>query len=655
MIHFDLPKEQSSIIKVIGVGGGGSNAVNYMASQDIDGVDFVICNTDAQAIALSRVPNKVQLGPHLTQGLGAGANPEIGRQATEESLEEIKRILEVNTKMVFITAGMGGGTGTGGAPIVAKICRDLGILTVGIVTTPFSYEGKKRIQQAEEGINRLKEYVDTLLVISNDKLRHQFGNLTMRAAFSKADNVLATAAKCITDVISSTGQINVDFADVCTVMRSGGVAILGSAAASGENRAQMAIEHALNSPLLNDNDIRGARWILININSTEGDYEFTMDEVETIQNYLLSHAGEDTDVILGMGYDNSLGDKIGITLIATGFEHRNPFAGTMMPDKKKEVIVDDQKIVMTLGIDGEEKKMYGQPVIPFEDKDPLAPQLVDNSIPEQTVIIVQKAEPQVAEKYTLKMPDEQSLPPVTTEPVSETVKTSEDFAETFTMTFKVEEKNEVEIEDAMKKEIHSLSSSPQVPTENKPSEPAIRVALSINNTAEHKEASTTQTSGGFLARPSNIYAEEPINLNSKDNNPKEEPVTMNVEEERPFFDMQIVIKEEQRAAEESGAPSIHATLGSVEEPALQDEAEDQKRKAAERLHKLRNLSFNINAADPNNEYESVPAYIRRNLEVHNTTLTSIEKFYSNYTVKTDENNQGQISTINTFLDGKKPD
>jgi cell division protein FtsZ len=219
MIHFDLPKEKSSIIKVIGVGGGGSNAVNYMFSQNIEGVNFIICNTDAQAISKSDVPNKIQLGPHLTQGLGAGANPEIGRQATEESLEEIKKILEVNTKMAFITAGMGGGTGTGGAPIIAKLCRDLGILTVGIVTTPFSYEGVKRMQQAQEGINRMKEYVDTLLVISNDKLRHQFGNLKMRDAFAKADNILATAAKCITDVINTTGQINVDFADVCTVMR----------------------------------------------------------------------------------------------------------------------------------------------------------------------------------------------------------------------------------------------------------------------------------------------------------------------------------------------------------------------------------------------------------------------------------------------------
>src|SRR6187431_276209 len=335
MIHFDLPKEKSSIIKVVGVGGGGSNAVNHMFSQNIEGVNFIICNTDAQAISQSKVPNRVQLGPHLTQGLGAGANPDIGRQATEESLEEIKRILEVNTKMAFITAGMGGGTGTGGAPIISKICKDLGILTVGIVTTPFAYEGKTRQQQAEKGINQLKQYVDTLLVISNDKLRHQFGNLKMKDAFAKADNVLATAAKCITDVINSTGQINVDFADVCTVMRNGGVAILGNAEASGENRAQKAIEEAMNSPLLNDNDIRGAKWILININSAAGEHEFTMDEVEVIQNYLLARAGDNTDVILGMGYDATLGDKIGITLIATGFDHKDPFAKA--PEVKEEV------------------------------------------------------------------------------------------------------------------------------------------------------------------------------------------------------------------------------------------------------------------------------------------------------------------------------
>ncbi|HSR38821.1 MAG TPA: cell division protein FtsZ, partial [Phnomibacter sp.] len=214
MIHFDMPREKSNIIKVLGFGGGGGNAVNHMYHQHIQNVDFIICNTDAQALQNSPVPNKIQLGPHLTQGLGAGANPTIGKQATEESLEEIRRILEINTKMAFITAGMGGGTGTGGAPTVAKICRDLGILTVGIVTTPFQFEGPRRMQQARQGIEELKEHVDTLLVISNDKLRHQFGNLKMRDAFAKADDVLSTAARCITDVINSHGQINVDFADV---------------------------------------------------------------------------------------------------------------------------------------------------------------------------------------------------------------------------------------------------------------------------------------------------------------------------------------------------------------------------------------------------------------------------------------------------------
>jgi cell division protein FtsZ len=715
MIQFDLPKEHSSIIKVIGVGGGGSNAVNYMFAQNIEGVNFVICNTDSQAIATSKVPNKIQLGPHLTQGLGAGANPEIGRQATEESLEEIKRILEVNTKMVFITAGMGGGTGTGGAPIVAKICRDLGILTVGIVTTPFSYEGKKRIGQAEEGINKLKEYVDTLLVISNDKLRHQFGNLTMRAAFSKADNVLATAAKCITDVISSTGQINVDFADVCTVMRKGGVAILGSATASGENRAQRAIELALNSPLLNDNDIRGAKWILININSAEGENEFTMDEVEIIQNYLLQHAGQDTDVILGLGYDTNLEDKIGITLIATGFEHRDPFEGTMMPNAEKKN--EDQKIVMTLGVEGEEKKMYGQPVLPFEDKDPLAPKLVTPvsnvpAVPNQNTSVITEPKltqaPQASkpEVYVLSM-EEKPAPVMGAEPQAVVMTKQEEETEVFEqdamiMTIRIEEENPIsplqdnevhrlemeeeipgpvvaetpaavvlqpeEIEDlpVMRFELReeeisedfemlSLSSTPQVPVETKPAETVDPVLSTTDIVEEIKEASATVTSGGFLAKPSNIYAEEPIDLRSNQESPVEELVTKGgVEEDGPIFDMQLVIKEP-KAVDEPGTPPIHATLGSVEEPAMQDEAEDQKRKAAERLHKLRNLSFNINAADPNNEFESVPAYIRRNLEVHNTALTSIEKFYSNYTVKSDENNQGQISTINTFLEGKKPD
>src|ERR1700744_350154 len=242
MIHFEIPKNQSSIIKVIGVGGGGSNAVNYMHGLGLDGVDFVVCNTDSQALALSPVANKIQLGPHLTQGLGAGANPDIGKQSCEESLEDISKILKVNTRMAFITAGMGGGTGTGAAPIISKVCRELGILTVGIVTTPFAYEGRKRLKQAQDGIDKMREHVDTILIISNDKLRQQFGNLPFTQAFAKADNILATATKCITDVINTTGSINVDFADVCTVMKNGGVAILGSAASEGDNRALHAVE-----------------------------------------------------------------------------------------------------------------------------------------------------------------------------------------------------------------------------------------------------------------------------------------------------------------------------------------------------------------------------------------------------------------------------
>jgi cell division protein FtsZ len=636
MIHFDLPKEQSSIIKVIGVGGGGSNAVNHMFSQNIEGVNFIICNTDAQAIALSKVPNKIQLGPHLTQGLGAGANPAIGRQATEESLEEIKRILEVNTKMAFITAGMGGGTGTGGAPILAKICKDLGILTVGIVTTPFAYEGKKRIAQAEEGVMLLKNHVDTLLVISNDKLRHQFGNLKMKEAFAKADNVLATAAKCITDVINSTGQINVDFADVCTVMSNGGVAILGSAAAAGENRAQLAIENALNSPLLNDNDIRGAKWILININSSEGEHEFTMDEVEVIQNYLLSNAGEDTDVILGLGYDNNLGNEIGITLIATGFEHKDPF------EKKNDVVIEekkDDKIVMTLEMPVKELQPTGkvvnikQPTLQFEDTDE------------------EKAIAEITEQPLL-LKDEDELMPRLMEVKSEAKKveapsniTGEKIEEApvfFEISSSADQVPVIEFD---------IPTTP-IPTEKPSKKTGIPSTISTVN----KEASNnTPSSGVKLAKPAQIYVEDQPKPESKS---IEEPLPVQLTvkaDETETEEMQLVVKSHQAAEEEQLVQQTQPIMMSnVEDPATQDETEELRRRAIERIAKLRNLSFNINAADPNNEFEMVPAYLRRNMELHNS-IADVENFYSNYTVKSDDNNQAEISTINTFLEGKKPD
>ena len=638
MIHFDLPKDQSSIIKVIGVGGGGSNAVNHMFSQNIEGVNFIICNTDAQAIAQSRVPNKIQLGPHLTQGLGAGANPTIGRQATEESLEEIKRILEVNTKMAFITAGMGGGTGTGGAPILAKICKDLGILTVGIVTTPFAYEGKKRIAQAEEGIMHLKNHVDTLLVISNDKLRHQFGNLKMKEAFAKADNVLATAAKCITDVINSTGQINVDFADVCTVMSNGGVAILGSAVAQGENRAQDAIENALNSPLLNDNDIRGAKWILININSAEGEHEFTMDEVEVIQNHLLSQAGEDTDVILGLGYDNTLGSEISITLIATGFEHKDPFAKAPKPaaaDPKND------KIVMELEMPKANQTILQQPTLQFdliEDKQETPAPAQMEEVKEEPVDplmpVLNDLEAKASEVDVLS---------------KNTVEKNDDAPEYFEISSAPEQTPVIEFDLTQ-----TFNTVPQ-----KPADLPINNAEQPTQSTSDKDASnkgSILSSGSFLAKPAQIYATEQPSI--PESNSKEEPLPLQkpVQEDEPAIEMHLVVKDSQKAAEEE--PLVQQTqpimMSTVEEPAMQDETEELRRRATERIAKLRNLSFNINAADPNNEFETVPAYLRRNMEMHNQ-IADVESFYSNYTVKSDDNHQAEISTINSFLDGKKPD
>ena len=317
-MEFDLPKDQSSIIKVIGVGGGGGNAVNHMYSKGIKGVDFVVCNTDHQALDISPVPLKIQLGTSLTEGRGAGAMPEIGKNAAIENIDDIRDILGTSTKMIFITAGMGGGTGTGAAPVIAKIAKEMGILTVGIVTVPFTFEGKKRKIQAETGLDDLRKNVDTLLVINNDRLREMFGNLSLGTAFAQADEVLATAAKGIAEVISVTGVINVDFNDVNTVMRDSGVAIMGSAMAEGDGRAIEAVTNALSSPLLNDNDIQGAKYVLLNI--TYGDKEILMDEIGEITDYIQDEAGSTADVIWGHGYDETLGDAITVTLIATGFQ-----------------------------------------------------------------------------------------------------------------------------------------------------------------------------------------------------------------------------------------------------------------------------------------------------------------------------------------------
>ncbi len=543
MIHFEMPKNHSSIIKVIGVGGGGSNAVNYMYSLGIEGVDFVVCNTDSQALALSPIVNKVQLGPHLTSGLGAGANPEIGKQSCEESLEDITKILKVNTRMVFITAGMGGGTGTGGAPVIAKICRDLGILTVGIVTTPFTYEGRRRMKQAQEGIEAMRQHVDTVLIISNDKLRQQFGNLPFTQAFSKADDILATAAKCITDVITTTGQINVDFADVCTVMKNGGVAILGSASVAGDNRALHAVEQALNSPLLNDSDIRGAKWLLLNITSASGPNEHTMDEAEAIQGYVQQQAGDNCDVILGMGHDPNLGDRIGVTVIATGFNY-------------KEINVD----------------------FPNRNKEP--------------------------QKINFKLED-----------------------------------------------IAAVNSLSDIRIESK-----VDAMPSVDLTPVLVEM-TEQPEMTYFVKDAPEAIQEPARQEVKPEPvPEPAPVFAAVEEQKEEIPMRLVIKKEDFVQDE--VIKIGDRVLTADEIEEKRRFEAQKKALEDRAERLRNLSFNIKANESSDSMESVPAYLRKNVQLDNQGASSTSNHYSGYSVGRNENQNGSqanIQTINTFLDGHKPD
>jgi cell division protein FtsZ len=433
--------------------------------------------------------------------------------------------------MAFITCGMGGGTGTGGAPVVAKICRELGILTVGIVTLPFSYEGRKRMKQAQEGIDRMREHVDTILVISNDKLRQQFGNLPFTQAFAKADNVLATAAKCITDVITTSGQVNVDFADVTTVMKNGGVAILGNATIAGENRALRAVEEALNSPLLNDNDIRGAKWILLNVTSAPGEFEHTLDELDEVQAYVQQMAGDNCDLIMGVGHDPALEDRIGVTVIATGFNHKEI---TDLPVKLAE-----QPAKISLSLDGNNRTSSFEPVQKVVD--PLMPTLVDN---------------------TPTTPNFSSLKPL---PV----------------------------------------------TENKD---RIELKMEDNNT------------------PKNSFAAK--------------------EEEGAF---QLVIKEEPQPASQYDSFTIGEHRLSNEELEERRMFEEQKRQLEERAERLRKLSFNIKGGEAD-DMENVPAYMRRSVNLNNTGSSSDSSMYSGYSVGVnDQGNQASIQTINTFLDGKKPD
>lgn len=388
-MQFEMLKEKSSIIKVIGVGGGGGNAVNHMYRQGITGVDFIICNTDAQALELSPIPNKVQLGASLTEGMGAGSIPEVGKNSAIENIDDLKEMLGSNTRMLFITAGMGGGTGTGASPIIAKAAKELDILTVAIITTPFSFEGKRRRMQAEEGLEELKKYVDSYLVISNDRLREIFGNLTLGSAFGQADDILTTAAKGIAEIITVPGYINVDFKDVRTVMKESGVAIMGSYSAEGDDRALRAVEGALASPLLKDNEIEGARYILLNISS--GDKEVTMDEVSIITDFIQEQAGLSADLIWGNCSDSELGDNISVTIIATGFQTVEQREQSKQSAPKKQYLTSDTPLIKPINEFSKKTEIVAEqfdntPVLKSETKVDIPQADLFGEVPKSTMV-----------------------------------------------------------------------------------------------------------------------------------------------------------------------------------------------------------------------------------------------------------------------------
>jgi len=458
-MDFQMPKNQSSQIKVMGIGGGGSNAVNYMFEHGIKGVDFVICNTDAQALEASPVPIKIQLGANLTEGLGAGSNPEVGRRAAEESADRIIELLDANTKMLFLTAGMGGGTGTGAAPVIAEIAREKGILTVGVVTNPFSTEGGYRKQYAEDGLAELKKYVDTLLIINNDKLIEVYGDLTFTQAFGKANEVLNTATKGIAEVISQHLLVNIDLNDARKVLENSGTAVMGQAIAEGENRAIEAVMGALDSPLLNDNDITGAQQVLLKIVTGNGDDEIKMSELFKIKNKIQEAAGRNVNIIEGIGIDPELGAAVSVTVVATGFEEKRKPKGTTIVGLDEEDVKVNERLESSLSIDPVVDFLSNespQHILDLEEEEYTEPidDLMTFGMPEAVEII-----PQVVEEkkivFELNIDEEEETP----EQVISSILQEEPKVEMKTVVLEMDDMEEVET-------LRTLDSNPKVSSDN---------------------------------------------------------------------------------------------------------------------------------------------------------------------------------------------
>ncbi|MEN8964908.1 MAG: cell division protein FtsZ [Polaribacter sp.] len=625
-ISFDMPKTQSNTIKVIGVGGGGSNAVNHMFTQHIKGVDFVICNTDAQALENSPIPNKIQLGANLTSGLGAGANPEIGAQAAKESMQEIQQMLNTQTKMVFITAGMGGGTGTGAAPIIAKIAKDMDILTVGIVTMPFQFEGRMRSKQAQLGIDQLRQNVDSLIVINNNKLREVYGNLGFKAGFSKADEVLSTASKGIAEVITHHYKQNIDLHDAKTVLSNSGTAIMGSAKEEGKDRAKNAIIKALDSPLLNDNKITGAKNVLLLIVS--GSNEVTLDEIGEINDFIQDEAGYDANIIMGIGEDEQLGDAISVTIVATGFA----------PDQQSSITnTEVKKVVHTL--EDEQKATYN-----FDEKTiskaPVVNQPRANKVEEKIVHTLEdfnsidEEEKPSSPKIDLT-PTTESIAemPVTFDEISTETVSEDDFIITDTTPVVDEE------EDEQTKELQTdlLFDLPLNSFNEEKKQEEIKFSLeeekavnknSIEVIEEKEIKSSTETRyvlKDFDAQPT---IGKSSHITEKKEAVEEEEIKFELKTAKPVEDVNAI-----ETSSEEVSP-LDLTISELQE------------RAAERRRKMKGFNYKFNDQMSKNvdEIEKQPAYKRQGLDLN--VDTSISK--SKTAIKKDDNDLG-FKSNNSFL------
>ncbi|MCT4629907.1 cell division protein FtsZ [Winogradskyella sp.] len=627
-ISFDLPKHQSNVIKVIGVGGGGSNAINHMFQQGIKGVDFVICNTDAQALQSSGVPNKIQLGVNLTEGLGAGANPDVGEQAAVESIEDIRRMLDTNTKMVFITAGMGGGTGTGAAPIIAQMAKELDILTVGIVTMPFQFEGKMRNEQAQRGIEKLREHVDSLIVINNNKLREVYGNLGFKAGFSKADEVLSTASRGIAEVITHHYTQNIDLRDAKTVLSNSGTAIMGSATASGQTRAQDAIMKALDSPLLNDNKITGAKNVLLLIVS--GSQEITIDEIGEINDHIQNEAGHGANIIMGVGEDESLQESIAVTIIATGFDidQQNEISNTEtkkvihaleevaeeISTQEKEpaiitpdIVLEEKKedpIVRHTLLDEDEvetKANQGMDLIPTTD-------LLKNMDVVYDEVLDSKAELNVEPEEFIITPIENKVETTKIEPEDEQI--------TLTFDLPISKKEPETIEEPESNEGMMFFSLDEEVKDIKVNEPVEVIPVTEVNEAGEKR---------YALDDFETY-ESSINTKAEQTEVKEEIV----------FEKKVVPVEETEELTEEEIDPMNSPISEL-----------IKARADERRKHMKDFNYKFNTAKID-EIEKEPAYKRQGVNLEDAQHSS-ETNASRLSVGTDDNNDIQLRSNNSFL------